>query len=236
MAIPPCPKTMSRLPSPDLLTPSQCPEQHVFLNYDPDFLVRPVVPRADYRKMTTVLDMCNGVRDGVFPENWPREETAEYLYDRLAIDDRWGAIVSAAPLGLMTAGFVIGMPYRDGTTGEVVSGSQDLRLLMVNPLYQRRNLGRFLLDWAADFNQKQGADTLLLWVQAHNERAQKVYKQAGYVATGATRPREGVTMVELCLDLTEPRPKMLNFNANPTDKKFIPLIARPALERLVIPT
>jgi len=158
--------------------------------------VQPVVPRADYRKMTTVLDMCNGVRDGAWPESWPSEETAEYLHDRLAIDGRWGAIVSAAPLGLMTAGFVIGMPYRGGS-GEVVPGSQDLRLLMVSPLYQRRKLGRLLLDWAADFNQKQGADRLLLWVQAHNERAQKVYKQAGYVATGVTRPREGVTMIEL---------------------------------------
>jgi GNAT superfamily N-acetyltransferase len=231
---------MARLPYPDLLTPDQCPEQRVFLDYNPDFLLRPVVPSADCPSMTTVLDMCNGVRDGVWPDNWPSEGTAKYLHDRLAIDDSWGAIVTAQPLGLMPAGFVVGMPYRKPNADpnkpdEVVPGSQDLRLLMVSPLYQRKNLGRLLLDWAADFNQEQGNDKLLLWVQAHNERARKVYEKAGYLATGATRSREGITMMELCLDLTKPRPKMLDFHESSTDEKFIALIARPALKRLVLP-
>ncbi len=59
--------------------------------------------------------------------------------------------------------------------------------LCVHPGWQGRGIGRGLLTWAETGAQADGAQSILLEVRASNERARRIYEQAGFFRIGLRR-------------------------------------------------
>jgi ribosomal protein S18 acetylase RimI-like enzyme len=79
--------------------------------------------------------------------------------------------------------------------------------IAVSPAFQRRGVGRALIDAAAAEARRRGARRLTLRVLAPNEAARRLYESAGFVVEGVQRGEfflegEYVDDVLMALDLT----------------------------------
>jgi ribosomal protein S18 acetylase RimI-like enzyme len=94
----------------------------------------------------------------------------------------------------------------------IESGKHVLHIngIAVAPEFQRRGVGKALLDAAADEARARGARRLTLRVLAPNEPARRLYERSGYVVEGVMRGEffldgEYVDDVLMALDLTTVR-------------------------------
>ena len=91
-------------------------------------------------------------------------------------------------------------------TDTAIAGSQ-LKVLYVDPLAQRRGLGRGLAGAAIDHARTTGAEHLSLWVAEQNGPARSFYEATGWEADGEHQRFElepGVAMDEVHYRFTGP--------------------------------
>ena len=102
---------------------------------------------------------------------------------------------------------VIWVAEQDGTVvGQAVSRRDGSRLgifgMWAAPEARGRGVGRALLDAAESWGRGQGSTTAYLSVTEGNSPAQRLYRRAGYVATGADEPlKDGSALT--CLELSK---------------------------------
>ncbi|GAA1856884.1 GNAT family N-acetyltransferase [Microbacterium koreense] len=84
--------------------------------------------------------------------------------------------------------------------------SSEVWVLFVRPESSGRGVGRRLLRLAEEAIRAAGCRHAILWTHAQNERAQRVYRAAGYVPDGETRTDEikghGFTEIRMKKPLT----------------------------------
>jgi ribosomal-protein-alanine N-acetyltransferase len=94
--------------------------------------------------------------------------------------ERCTTVDNSAPLKRM--GFIAGTEGRLAgfSVGKLVAGVCELETVAVIPEARGRGIGRALLDAVADWAQAEGAARIELEVRASNNRAIKLYEQAGF--------------------------------------------------------
>jgi len=126
---------------------------------------------------------------------------AGYWIGRAAVPptNRHGLFVAGAK------GAVLGLASVE-PTDTAIAGSQ-LKVLYVDPLAQRRGLGRGLAGAAIDHARTTGAEHLSLWVAEQNGPARSFYEATGWEADGERQRFElepGVAMDEVHYRFTGP--------------------------------
>ncbi|GAA4202603.1 SDR family oxidoreductase [Actinocatenispora rupis] len=124
--------------------------------------------------------------------------------ERIARVRRKLADPAALPVVAVADGAVVGMalaePGRaDDGAGPVLPDLWHVSMVFVDPAYRGRRIGVLLLDEVA---ARAGGRRLQLWTGAGNERAQRLYRRAGFTPTGRVREHGGETILHL-----ERRPK-----------------------------
>ncbi len=82
-------------------------------------------------------------------------------------------------------GSVVLVQARDETTGEVVPGTAQLRLLLVEPAARGLRLGERLVAECERFARERGYRRIVLWTNANLAAARGIYRKAGYRQTGS---------------------------------------------------
>jgi ribosomal protein S18 acetylase RimI-like enzyme len=90
-----------------------------------------------------------------------------------------GAIVIVAVAGGRVRGMLLAEPGRE-PDGSRIAGLCHISMLFVHPGSQGNGLGGLLLDRLRTL----GHPRLQVWTGADNERAQRLYRRAGFVPTG----------------------------------------------------
>jgi ribosomal protein S18 acetylase RimI-like enzyme len=89
------------------------------------------------------------------------------------------AIVLVAVADGRVRGMLLAEPGRE-PDGSLIAGLCHISMLFVHPGCQGNGLGRLLLDRL----RTQTAGRLQVWTGADNDRAQRLYRRAGFVPTG----------------------------------------------------
>ena len=113
------------------------------------------------------------------PAPLPPEPDRRFFNEKVDIRD-----VLVAELDGQVAGYV-----RLGRVFPIAASDHVLMIsgIAVDPAFQRRGVGRTLLDAAVAEARGRGARRLTLRVLAHNEAAVRLYEQAGFVVEGVLR-------------------------------------------------
>ena len=56
--------------------------------------------------------------------------------------------------------------------------------MWVRPTFRHRGIAGALLETSVAFARKHGAETIELWIPAANQTAQRLYRRAGFSASG----------------------------------------------------
>jgi ribosomal protein S18 acetylase RimI-like enzyme len=131
-------------------------------------LLRDLRMRA-LRDAPHAFEMTAAEEDAVPEQEWGRRAAAP------------GRAVFVAP-GDGPAVAMAGVVLRDGGERAVLWG------MWVDPGARRRGLGRELVEAAADWARREGADRVELWVTDRAEGAAALYRRAGFEATGRAKP------------------------------------------------
>jgi GNAT superfamily N-acetyltransferase len=94
-----------------------------------------------------------------------------------------GAIVIVAVVEGCVRGMLLAEPGLE-PDGSPIPGLCHLSMLFVDPGRQRSGLGRLLLDRLRTHADGLGHPRLQVWTGADNDRAQRLYRRAGFVPTG----------------------------------------------------
>ena len=113
------------------------------------------------------------------------------------------ATVLAATEDGATTGMLLAEPGRDGDgTGPVLPALCHVSMVFVHPAYQGRRIGLALLDELATRAVHTGQTRLSLWTGQGNERAQRLYRRAGFRPSGRIeRLGTGELVLNLVRDL-----------------------------------
>jgi CubicO group peptidase (beta-lactamase class C family)/ribosomal protein S18 acetylase RimI-like enzyme len=152
---------------------------------------------------------------------------AEWLAPLVTADATTTSVVEAAD-GSLLAFCRFGTDRDDPGTGQILG-------LYVDPAAQRRGLASALLEHAITSLAGQGCSKLALWVFAANERAQRLYRNFGFVPDGTGRVEQAygapeIHMVRRLRPLAPP-----GLGASPTLEVVVGgdrLLADPVLRRL----
>ncbi len=133
--------------------------------------------RADERALAT-LDRATWTTL-TSPAPLPPEPDWRFLSEKIDIRD-----VLVAELDGQVAGYV-----RLGRVFPIAASDHVLMIagIAVDPSFQRRGLGRSLLEAAVAEARGRGVRRLTLRVLAHNEAAVRLYEQCGFVVEGVLR-------------------------------------------------
>jgi GNAT superfamily N-acetyltransferase len=126
---------------------------------------------------------------------------AGYWTGRAAVPptNRHGLFVAGAK------GTVMGIAAVEPT--DITTAGYDLKVLYIDPLVQRRGLGRALAAAAIEHARTTGAEHLSLWVAERNEPARAFYEATGWEADGERQRFElepGIAMDEIRYRFTGP--------------------------------
>ena len=94
-----------------------------------------------------------------------------------------GAIVIVAVEEGRVRGMLLAEPGLD-PDGAPVPGLCHLSMLLVDPGSQRNGLGRLLLNRLRTYADGLGYPRLQVWTGTDNDRAQRLYRRAGFVPSG----------------------------------------------------
>ncbi|MDB5170427.1 MAG: Acetyltransferase family [Candidatus Saccharibacteria bacterium] len=119
------------------------------------------------------------------------------LQKRRHYDGYWSHLAfDADKLAGFTAGYSGTWKGEDDKTN-----SQYLWLLMVDPDYQRRGLGRALVRVAADASKQNGAENLILYAASDNTRESKLYESEGFEKVSSVLSDTQGELAKYCLKL-----------------------------------
>ena len=118
----------------------------------------------------------------------------EALVARIAADfvERFDASREAcwiAERGSGNVGCVFLVQARDDATGDVVAGTAQLRMLLVEPSARGLGIGARLVDECERFARAKGYRRIVLWTNSILVAARAIYARCGYVLT-KTEPHE----------------------------------------------
>ena len=118
----------------------------------------------------------------------------EALVARIAADfvERFDASREAcwiAERGSVNVGCVFLVQARDDATGDVVAGTAQLRMLLVEPSARGLGIGARLVDECERFARAKGYRRIVLWTNSILLAARAIYARCGYVLT-KTEPHE----------------------------------------------
>jgi ribosomal protein S18 acetylase RimI-like enzyme len=100
--------------------------------------------------------------------------------------------------GGAVAGMALAEPGRAGDgVGDPLPELWHVSMVFVDPAHWGRRIGEVLLAGLAALAGPAGARRLGLWTGAGNERAQRLYRRAGFVPTGRVREHGGEQIVHL---------------------------------------
>jgi ribosomal-protein-alanine N-acetyltransferase len=138
------------------------------------------------------LDEVLAVENRVFPDPWPRQ----FFLDEIRVPQSLACV--ARERGIL-AGYLLA--WR-------LDGEMHLGNIAVAPAFQRRGIGRFLVDWLIRQAREGGQRRITLEVRASNFPAQELYRRFGFRAVALRRGYYQDTgedaLVMLC-DVDEPR-------------------------------
>jgi len=156
-------------------------------------------PLPEIDALALVRERAKAQRLGwALPETASAEARAE-IHTRIGRAASW---LYVAEDGAELAGFVLGYPSAGEETIETDDRIEYLALLMVEPVYWGRGIGRQLLRAALAHAVDLGRRQLTLWTAEDNPYARGLYESEDYQLTGRQRisPRHG-PLVEYRLDL-----------------------------------
>ncbi len=84
-----------------------------------------------------------------------------------------------------SVGSVVLVQARDEANGEIVPGTAQLRLLLVEPAARGLRLGERLVTECERFARERGYRRIVLWTNANLAAARGIYRKAGYRLTGS---------------------------------------------------
>jgi ribosomal protein S18 acetylase RimI-like enzyme len=95
-------------------------------------------------------------------------------------------IVAADDVGLV--GMALAEPGRDQDgTGDLSPELCHISMIFVHPDHWGRHIGQHLIDAVAEHATRRGHTDLQLWTGDSNERAQRLYRRAGFLPSGRTK-------------------------------------------------
>ncbi|MEU4603008.1 GNAT family N-acetyltransferase [Kribbella sp. NPDC023972] len=108
----------------------------------------------------------------------------------------------ALPVVAVNRDTVVGMalaePGRaDDGTGPELPDLCHVSMVFVDPAHWGRRIGELLLAEVAEVAVHTGARRLQLWTGTRNERAQRLYRRAGFVPTGRVHDHGGEAIIQL---------------------------------------
>jgi DNA-binding MarR family transcriptional regulator/ribosomal protein S18 acetylase RimI-like enzyme len=126
----------------------------------------------------------------LYAQEYGWDVTFEALVARIAADfvDRFDARREAcwiAERDGLNVGCVVLVQARDETTQDVLPGTAQLRLLLVEPTARGLGLGERLVTECERFARTQGYERIVLWTNSILTAARHIYRKAGYVMTGS---------------------------------------------------
>jgi GNAT superfamily N-acetyltransferase len=114
----------------------------------------------------------------------PTGQRIARVKDKLAEPD---ALVLLASAGDEVLGMALAEPGRDQDGhGARLEELCHISLVFVHPDYWGRRLGLLLLEGISGHANKQGYAHLQVWTGESNDRAQHLYRRAGFTASGRT--------------------------------------------------
>jgi ribosomal protein S18 acetylase RimI-like enzyme len=162
--------------------PSATPEEALDLACRPR-LGPPVTGRiahgADLAAAADVWRRANAARGRP-----PNDRRIARVRDKLSAPD---ALVLVAAAGDEVLGMALAEPGReeDGR-GELSAELCHISMVFVHPDHWGRRIGLVLLEGISAQAHERGYATLQLWTGAGNERAQRLYRRAGFTSSGRT--------------------------------------------------
>lgn len=112
------------------------------------------------------------------------------------------ALLIVAADGGELIGMALAEPGRDDDgAGQPLPELCHISMVFVHPNYWGKAIGQHLLTSVATYAAKQGYSLLQLWTGQSNERAQRLYRRAGFELSGRTQKLDSG---ELVLHLTRP--------------------------------
>jgi ribosomal-protein-alanine N-acetyltransferase len=117
------------------------------------------------------LDEILPIEQAVFTDPWPRR----FFLEELAAPESVACVVRHRG---MVAGYLLAWRLES----ELHLGN-----LAVAPAYQRRGVGRFLVEWLLERAREGGQSRITLEVRASNFAAQELYRNAGFRAVALRR-------------------------------------------------
>jgi ribosomal-protein-alanine N-acetyltransferase len=117
------------------------------------------------------LDDVLPIEQEVFTDPWPRR----FFLEELAAPESVACVVRHRG---MVAGYLLAWRLES----ELHLGN-----LAVAPAYQRRGVGRFLVEWLLERSREGGQSRITLEVRASNFGAQELYRNAGFRAVALRR-------------------------------------------------
>ena len=138
--------------------------------------VRPAKP-GDDRALATIDRATWTTLTSPAPS--PPEPDWSFLNEKIDISDVLVAELDGEVAGYVRLGRVFPIAASDHVL--MISG------ISVDPAFQRRGVGRALIDAAVAEARARGARRLRLRVLSHNEGAVRLYEQAGFVVEGVLR-------------------------------------------------
>jgi CubicO group peptidase (beta-lactamase class C family)/ribosomal protein S18 acetylase RimI-like enzyme len=151
---------------------------------------------------------------------------ADWLAPLVTAEATTTSVVEAAD-GSILAFCRFGTDRDDPRTGQIFG-------LYVHPAAQRRGLASALLEHATTSLASQGCSKLALWVFAANERAQRLYRNFGFVPDGTSRVEDAYGAPEIHM-VRRLRPGPPGLGTSPTLEVVVGadrLLAEPVLGRL----
>jgi [ribosomal protein S18]-alanine N-acetyltransferase len=122
-------------------------------------------------EMTHVADVLRIERD-LFPAPWTEGMIVQ------EVEEKWLSRSFIATIGGQVVGYIIAWLLR---------GEMHILNLAVAATYQRRGIGRRLLDHALDLAKSEHVRLVTLEVRASNEPAKQLYARMGFVPVGVRR-------------------------------------------------
>jgi len=154
-------------------------------------------PEYDYRPgqvsdapaIQLVIERAIAARKGEFiASDITRPDYIEENAERLSRESTWSMLAFA---GDKLVGLAMGEPAIELITGEIVTGREDLILLMVDPDHWGLGIGGELLDRLENELASNKVQSIELWTGVDNQRSRALYERKGYKLTGAEDVRHG---------------------------------------------
>ena len=144
---------------------------------------------SDVNELALIMERAKAERDKLpLPQCLTGLQSADYVEWEMERPDAWTCL---AKIGQSAVGVALGYPVlRTGGDAENID-THHLSLLMVDPNYWGRGIGRGLLNLTIQHARQADRSIVSLWTrETKNDRTRRFYEQRGFVLTGVSDSEE----------------------------------------------